>query len=151
MNLSKIIAIITLASLSSLVSVNTYAKPSNPAVIRPGKHMLSLQWLLFSNNYGTATISKPNSEGWQTITGKHEGIIQDQPAFLEINGSLKKISNSALQFEGTIRTKIPYHYKGNVCERTGSFTFTQSGKRKYWRMKPLDNCEGSADYIDIYF
>ncbi|MFC3361596.1 hypothetical protein ACFOG5_00215 [Pedobacter fastidiosus] len=57
-----------------------------------------------------------------------------------------------LKFNGTIISKINGNNGGQPCELTGLNLFKSSGKRKYWRLQHMLNCDGqTTDYIDIYF
>jgi len=42
---------------------------------------------------------------------------------------------------------------GEECVREGEYNFKATGKRQYWRLQEMDNCEGGnvVDYVDIYF
>lgn len=57
-----------------------------------------------------------------------------------------------LKFNGKIVSKINYVNKGQPCESNRLVIFKASGKRKYWRLQQMLNCDGiSTDYIDIFF
>lgn len=115
--------------------------------IKPGKHMMSLQWLW--NQYGSIQISSVDSQGWQRAKGE----MHTKEGFLQIDGKLKQTAPRQLQFEGLIRSQATAINEGKVCERNGTYQFLATGKRKYWRLQEMENCEGGnvVDYIDIYF
>jgi len=57
-----------------------------------------------------------------------------------------------LKFNGKIVSRISYINNGKPCESAGLAIFKASGKRKYWRLQQMLNCDGnSTDYIDIFF
>jgi hypothetical protein len=52
---------------------------------------------------------------------------------------------------GKVETRVDYIADGKVCPREGRFTFRITGKRRYWRMKEMNNpCEDVVDYVDVY-
>lgn len=116
-----------------------------------GEHLISLQWISW-NTFGSAKISKTETEGVYKITGIQEST--DKKEYLKIDGQIKPISEKNLKFEGKIETKIQHHNQGNPCIRQGTYDFRVSGKRKYWRLKEKTNpCDKGnvVDYIDIYW
>ncbi len=115
--------------------------------IKPGKHMLSLQWL--DGKYGTAEVSAPDAQGVYRIKGEMRG----KEGFVTIDGTLTQPTRNELVFTGLIRSQVSHLFEGKICEREGTYHFRASGKRKFWRLQEMDNCEGSGvvDYIDIHF
>jgi hypothetical protein len=35
--------------------------------------------------------------------------------------------------------------------RDGSYEFRITGRRRYWRLQQMEQCDGLTDYVDIYF
>lgn len=130
------------------------AKPStkksdlSPKAKLLGKHMLSLQWILFDNlPYGTATVSE--KDGVMSIHGEQKGKSGD---YLKIDGVVSDVKPTSFAFDGKILTKITHINKGAECVREGKMTFAAKGNRKYWRMQEMKNpCDGVTDYVDVYF
>ena len=65
---------------------------------------------------------------------------------LEIKGSVKRVSEKHLNFEGIITQKI----NGTTYIRSKKTTFFDEGKGKFWRLQNKINDAGFVDYIDIY-
>ena len=112
-----------------------------------GKHMFSLQWLLFEKpKYGTANITRKNTGLY--IDARHE--VNGDYAVLK--GDLTVISSSEFTVNGELVTRVGHINSGKECPRIGTFTFKATGKRKYWRMQEMENpCDSVADYVDVYF
>ena len=66
---------------------------------------------------------------------------------LAINGTIKKVTEKHLNFDGEITQKI----NGTVYKRTSKTTFFNEGKGNFWRLQNKINSSGFVDYIDIYF
>lgn len=113
-----------------------------------GKHMLSLQWILFDNApYGTATVSE--KDGVMMIHGEQKGKGGD---YLKVDGIVSDVKPESFSFDGKILTKIKHINKGAECVREGKMTFAAKGNRKYWRMQEMKNpCDEATDYVDVYF
>lgn len=113
-----------------------------------GNHSLTLQWIGWENpgsiNFELVT------EGEFEIHGNQENEEGD---YLKIDGVVTLMGKEQLNFNGTIETKVSYVNNGDVCLKEGNYTFLATGKRKYWRLQEMDNCEGNSvvDYVDIYW
>jgi len=113
-----------------------------------GKRMFSLQWILYKNNkkYGVANITRKDSGLY--IDAHHEF----NGDYAVLKGDLTIISPSEFTVSGELVTRVSDIHNGNACQRSGTFTFKATGKRKYWRMQEIVNpCEDLADYVDVYF
>lgn len=111
-----------------------------------GRHMFSLQWISWKK-FGTATVSR-NEEGRLLIDAR-QALNGDE---VTLTGQLSTIDAQTFVVDGELRTKVSHINGGNVCARSGSFTFKATGKRKYWRLQEMENpCDGVVDYVDIYF
>ena len=134
--------------LCSLASFSTLTAQTVP--LRSGKHNLSLQWISWEK-MGTVDIGAPDRNGVRNVKGSQRSDANDD--YLEIEGTLSEGSARELIFKGTIRSKVAGVNNGQLCEREGTYHFKATGKRKYWRLQEMDNCEGNrvTDYVDIYF
>lgn len=122
-----------------------------------GNHMLSLQWISWKK-FGKAVITKGSEEGVYNIIGRQgtdccdEYKGRENGDYLSIEGTLRKIDDKHLIFNGTITTRIYHIEGGNECVREGEFHFEATDGRKYWRMQEMENpCDHCVDYVDIYF
>jgi|JI8StandDraft_2_1071088.scaffolds.fasta_scaffold288885_1 hypothetical protein len=113
-----------------------------------GKHRLTLQWL-DDKNAGEAIVVKL-TDNTLKISGKQWKGERD---YLIIEGTITPIGEREFSFKGKIITCANYINQGNPCEKNGSYTFKATGKRKYWRLQEMNNCEGNnvVDYVDIFF
>ena len=112
-----------------------------------GKHMFSLQWILFNKpRYGTANITRKNTGLY--IDARHE--VNGDYAILK--GDLTVLSPLEFTVSGELVTRVSHINNGNECPRNGTFTFKAKGTRKYWRMQEMANpCDNLVDYVDVYF
>jgi hypothetical protein len=111
-----------------------------------GKHNLTLQWVGWENP-GKAIVEKRGA----LLHIKGEQSDPKEGNFLRMEGEIIKVMNRSFQFRGVINTKVSFLNNGNECRREGLFTFTISGKRRYWRMVEMQNpCEDVVDYVDLY-
>lgn len=115
-----------------------------------GKHMLSLQWLQFTNNmYGNATVTDKDGvlllKGEQRLKGKDKG-------YLTLDGRITEVSSHAFRFNGKIASSVSHINDGKECLRSGDFNFVAKGGRKYWRLQEMQSpCSEVTDYVDLYF
>jgi hypothetical protein len=117
-----------------------------------GNHILTLQWLSFRKGLGKANIYKKDGE--ILIEGKQQENYQGHLNYMSIQGKIRIISASELEFEGKIVTKIHHINAGVPYERNGKFLLKARGSRKYWRMQNMEQPDGEytvTDYIDIFF
>lgn len=138
-----------------LLSFSAFALQAQSGITNPiktGKHNLTLQWISWDKP-GKIQIGAADEEGWRKVDGAQFGEGEIQDAYLKVNGRLRQLSQAELVFEGTIETLVSYINGGNPCVRDGTFHFKATGKRKYWRLQEMENCDekGAVDYVDIYF
>lgn len=113
-----------------------------------GKHMCSLQWISWKD-FGTVNISQGADKTVYVKGGQKSRTNSD---YLEINGTLTVINPLHLQFKGEIITCVDHINNGKPVKRKGTYNFTVSGQRRYWRMQEMNNPEDRCcDYVDIYF
>lgn len=69
---------------------------------------------------------------------------------LELDGDVIEIGAGSFAFRGHIGiTDTPD--PGRACMRDGDFEFRITGRRRYWRLQQMEQCDGLTDYVDIYF
>ena len=112
-----------------------------------GPHVLSLQWLTDDVPTGSAEISE--RDGVLVLEGIHEGKAGD---YLKVSGIIIAADAKTFTLDGSVESRVSYLNDGKPCAKPGKHVFRISGKRKYWRMADMMNCDGqSTDYVDVYF
>ena len=113
-----------------------------------GKHMFSLQWILFEKKpkYGTAAITRKETglyiDARQEVNGN----------YVTLTGDLTVVGPKEFTVTGELITRVSHINNGNACPRQGTFTFKATGARKYWRLQEMENpCDKVVDYVDVYF
>ena len=131
-----------------LLLTNTLAY-SQVKKVRQGKHSFTIQWITFNkSNPGNVLIKEIGDEEY-SIEGEHRDAKTKD--YVTIKGTFLNQGN-ILKFNGTIISKINHINGGQPCELKGLSIFKASGKRKYWRLQQMLNCDGqTTDYIDIFF
>jgi hypothetical protein len=69
---------------------------------------------------------------------------------LELDGDVVEIGRDRFTFRGRIviaDTPDP----GRNCIRDGEYEFRITQNRHYWRLQQMEQCDGLADYVDVYF
>ncbi len=121
-------------SIRALNDKNRFAELS-------GSHTLK-----FSNEEasfsGKATFEKVGRDTYSVKGGAASGKNS-----LNIEGTVKRISEKHLNFEGKIAQKI----NGKSYTRDKKTTFANEGKGNFWRLQDKVNGDGFIDYIDINF
>lgn len=107
-----------------------------------GKHQLKFTSDEISAFSGTVNFEKTGRDLY-TISGN----AKSGKNTLEINGTIKRVSEKHLNFEGKINQKI----NGKAFTRTNKTTFFDEGKGNFWRLQDKINGSGFVEYIDIYF
>jgi len=136
--------IIILALVFTLsADANAQVKP-----VRQGKHSFTIQWISFNTSPGSVNI-KQIGEDEYSIEGSQKDPKTKE--YVTIKGTFLN-RGTILKFNGNIVSKINSNNGGQPCELTGLHVFKASGKRKYWRLQDMLNCDGTTtDYIDIFF
>lgn len=113
-----------------------------------GKHGLTLQWISW-DKWGTATVKDVG--GLWRLTGSQ--YSQDRQDYLIVEGVILSASPQEFVFAGSILSRVSHINAGRPCKRVGTMTFKATGKRRYWRLQEMKNCdpEGATDYVDLYF
>jgi hypothetical protein len=69
---------------------------------------------------------------------------------LELDGDVLEIGASSFTFRGRIAI-VDTPDPGRNCLRDGTWEFRITGRRRYWRLQQMEQCDGLTDYVDIYF
>lgn len=140
----------TILKADTISKTPVESEPGVSPVSISGKHALTLQWISWDNP-GSVMITE-DKNGWYKITGQQVDQ-KNRQNYLKINGRIRPVSSTELEFDGTIETKVESINSGKPCLRTGTKIFKATGTRKYWRLQDMINCEGGmvTDYVDIYF
>jgi hypothetical protein len=117
--------------------------------LRTGAHAFTIQWIAFNKSIpGKVYIKKIGQEEY-SIEGEQRDTRSGE--YVTINGTFLN-EGQILKFNGKIVSKINTINGGQPCELTGLSIFKASGKRQYWRLQQMLNCDGeTTDYIDIFF
>lgn len=112
-----------------------------------GAHVFNLQWI--DTPPGVANVTAP-VKGELQLEAVQENKKGDSAT---VSGRITKVTTTSFELDGTVKTKVSYVNGGQECARSGHFTFRITGKRKYWRLMQMDNCEGNrvVDYVDVHF
>jgi hypothetical protein len=106
---------------------------------------ITLQWIGWDRR-GRLHV---RDEGGRTLLEGGQRA-RDGRGRLELDGELVWIMSDRFRFRGRILiadTPDP----GRNCLREGDFTFQVTRGRRYWRLQEMEQCNGLADYVDIYF
>jgi len=131
-----------------LFVINTPAQ-SQVKSVRTGSHAFTIQWITFNkSNPGKVNITKIGEEEYRIEGEQRDPKTKD---YVTIKGTFLNKGNT-LTFNGNIVSKISFINGGQPCELNGISIFKATGKRKYWRLQQMLNCDGTTtDYIDIFF
>ena len=149
MKLYKTLIMLAVVNLVFIPASTSRAKESNKAEQKLlGKHMFSLQYILFeTEKFGTATVTRKN-DGGLYVDARQES----NSGYVTLKGDVRVANAKEFTVTGELVTCVSYINGGKPCVRNGTFTFKVTGKRKYWRMQEMANpCENVVDYVDIYF
>jgi hypothetical protein len=140
MRLLSIISFFVVVTLSSFAQV----KP-----VRVGRHAFTIQYISFNKAEPGSVLIKSIGENEYSIEGEQRDKSKNE--YVTIKGTFLA-SGRILKFNGKIVSRISYVNNGQPCESNGLVLFKASGKRKYWRLQSMLNCDGvTTDYIDIFF
>ena len=145
----KVLLMIAALGLVCVTASASQAKASDNAEQKLlGKHMFSLQWILFQKEkFGTASVTR-NNDGGLYVDARQE-LNGD---YVTLKGDVRVVDAKEFTVTGELVTCVSHINSGKPCVRGGTFTFKATGKRKYWRMQEMANpCENVVDYVDIYF
>jgi hypothetical protein len=130
-----------------IYGADTKNQPSEQ-LLRAGEHAITLQWISWDHP-GKVWI-KPIAVNRYSVNGKQMSRMNGD--YLRIDGVITPKSKRELIFEGTIKYLVSHNNNGEECVKKGRQVFRSYGKRKYWRLQNMMNCDGIVtDYVDIYF
>ncbi|MET1056975.1 MAG: hypothetical protein ABWY16_16815 [Pedobacter sp.] len=118
--------------------------------VRTGQHSFTIQWITFDRGKNTGKVMiRALGDNEYSIEGEQRNKTKND--YVTIKGTFLA-KGRELKFNGKIVSRISYINNGKPCESAGLAIFKASGKRKYWRLQQMLNCDGnSTDYIDIFF
>lgn len=112
-----------------------------------GEHLLTLQWITFDKGK-TGKLQVTEENGLLKLQGSQKGAKGN---YLTVEGVIESVDAKSFILVGKVETQVDHIAQGKACTREGRFTFRITGKRRYWRMKEMDNpCDEAADYVDIF-
>lgn len=137
------------ALIVAFLFLGTVATRSQVKPVRTGWHSFTIQWIEFNkSNPGKVNVKKIADHEY-SIEGEQRDPKTKE--YVTIKGTFLD-RGKILKFNGKIISKINTINAGQPCELNGLSIFKASGKRQYWRLQQMLNCDGqTTDYIDIYF
>jgi len=137
------------ALIVAFLVLGTVATRSQVKPVRTGWHSFTIQWIEFNkSNPGKVNVKKIGDQEY-SIEGEQRDPKTKE--YVTIKGTFLD-KGKILKFNGKIISKINTINAGQPCELNGLSIFKASGKRQYWRLQQMLNCDGqTTDYIDIYF
>lgn len=106
---------------------------------------ITLQWISWDYR-GRVRVGE--AAGRVHLTGTQ--TQRDGAGRLELDGDVVEIGPRSFTFRGRIAiTDTPD--PDRECLRDGTFEFRITGRRRYWRLQQMEQCDGLTDYVDIYF
>lgn len=106
---------------------------------------LTLQWIDW-NTRGHARVSVAG--GVWTLRGAQAEAGGPGRLFLE--GRVAEVGRDYFLFDGLVRIADTPD-RGRLCEKRDVWRFAVTQRRKFWRIRTFEWCDGLTDYIDIYF
>ena len=106
---------------------------------------ITLQWISWDYR-GRVRVSE--AAGLVHLSGSQHA--RSGVGRLELDGDVVSIGASSFTFRGHIAI-VDTPDPGRACMRDGDFEFRITGRRRYWRLQEMEQCDGLTDYVDIYF
>lgn len=117
-----------------------------------GDHRLTLQWIGWGDLAGAGRVVVAAQGHALSVHGEQTGHDDTAGDYVRIDGHIVSATHDGFTFEGDILTRVSHIAGGAECRRHGTFHFSTTLGRKYWRMQEMDNpCDNATDYVDIYF
>jgi hypothetical protein len=127
----------------------TFQSRSQVKPVRAGWHSFTIQWISLNKSSPGRVNIKHLGDQEYSIQGEQRDPKSKE--YVSIKGTFLN-QGKTLKFNGTIVSKINSINGGQPCELKGLAIFKASGKRQYWRLQQMLNCDGqTTDYIDIFF
>lgn len=119
----------------------------DPAALERLRHNsgLTLQWIDWDHR-GRLRVSEAG--GRIHLSGEQHA--RRGGGRLALDGDVVEIGPRGFTFQGRVAiadTPDP----GRNCIRDGRYEFRITGRRRYWRLQQMEQCDGLTDYVDIYF
>lgn len=106
---------------------------------------VTLQWISFETAArGHVRVSERG--GLVHLRGSQAGGGGE----LTLDGDVLRIDARSFTFRGEISIVGAPDATRN-CLRDGTYEFRVTGRRRYWRLQQMEQCDGLTDYVDIYF
>lgn len=112
-----------------------------------GNSGMTLQWISWTNSE-RGNVDASWKQKVLFLKGEQRAI--GGPGSVSIDGYVVRINESEFILNGTI-TIDDTPDVGRKCRKSGEWKFAITQKRKYWRLREFEWCDGLTDYVDIYF
>ena len=106
---------------------------------------ITLQWISWDRR-GQVQVSEAG--GRVHLSGSQRA--RGGAGRLELDGDVVEIGTAGFTFRGHIAI-VDTPDPGRNCVRDGTYEFRITGRRRYWRLQQMEQCDGLTDYVDIYF
>jgi hypothetical protein len=106
---------------------------------------VTLQWISWDHR---GHVRVREAGGRVRLTGSQ--VARGGAGRLELDGEVVEIGARSFTFRGRIAI-MDAPDRGRACIRDGDFEFRITGRRRYWRLQQMEQCDGLTDYVDIYF
>lgn len=107
---------------------------------------LTLQWIGWGETRGTAYV-RVEGGVWKLRGAEAQA---DGPGRLLLDGKIAEIGADYFTFVGRIRISDTPDV-GRVCDKNKTWHFAITQKRRYYRLREFEWCDGLTDYIDVHF
>lgn len=122
-------------SITALNNKNRFADMS-------GKHSFTYSTQGADKLSGNIDFTKVGRDEYEVV-----GTASTGSNSIKIKGSVKKVSEKFLSFNGEIQQSIDVNNNGKIYTRKGKQTFAKKGN--VYRLQDMVNDAGFVDYIDI--
>jgi hypothetical protein len=142
-----IVGLALLAAAAAPVMVPAPTNVTDPGALERLRHNagISLQWIDW-NHRGRVQVSEAG--GRIHLSGEQNA--RRGAGRLTLDGDVVEIGPLSFTFRGRILIADAPD-PGRRCLRDGSYEFRITGRRRYWRLQQMVQCDGLTDYVDIYF
>jgi hypothetical protein len=144
---------IALFALLLTAAAPSPADPAGPTIVRDPAALarlrrnagITLQWISWDYR-GHVEVSE--AAGRVHLAGAQRA--RGGAGRLELDGDLVEIDSASFTLRGRIAI-VDTPDPGRNCLRDGTYEFRITGRRHYWRLQQMEQCDGLTDYVDIYF
>ncbi|WP_420138733.1 hypothetical protein [Sphingomonas sp.] len=109
---------------------------------------ITLQWISFEAGDTRGHVRVHTKNGLVHLKGEQRD--PDKGGLVTLDGDVVQIDARRFTFRGKIEISDAPD-KGRHCLRDGDYEFRVTGKRRYWRLQQMEQCDGLTDYVDIYY